>query len=299
MNSVQFLGAIELGLIFGLIGIGVYLSFRVLDFPDLTVNGTFVLGGAVASVLIVEGADPWLSTFVAMFAGSLAGLVTAWLNIRWKILHLLAGLLTMVGLYSVNLRIMGRPNIPLADKGTVFSAFETFLSRVPAAIALGSLCTVVVIVFLYRFLSSEIGLAMRATGKNPRMAIAHGVRIPRMVLSGIALSNSIVALAGALTAQNQGFADINLGPETLLIGLAALLIGEAVLPTRSVMISLIACVIGAVLHRFVLALALNSDALGLQTSDTNLVTSVIVGVVLMFTYGRNPLTALLAKKRSA
>lgn len=298
MNSVQFFGAIEMGLIFGLIGIGVYLSFRVLDFPDLTVDGSFPLGAAVAAILIVEGLNPWLATFIAMLAGSLAGLITAWLNVRWKILHLLASILTMTALYSVNLRVMGRPNIAFLNQETVFTPFETLFSRTPGGIALAGLIIVSVIALLYRFLSSEIGLAMRATGKNPRMAIAHGVRTPLIVISGIALSNSIIALAGALYAQNQGFADINMGQGTIVIGLAAVLIGEAFWQTRSVFFSLVACSIGAIVHRFVMALALNSDFLGLQTSDVSLVTAAIVALALMFSYGRKPLFSMLAKKRS-
>ena len=297
MNIIQFLGSLELGLIYGLVAIGVYLSFRVLDFPDLTADGSFPLGAAISGILILKGVNPWLATLIAMFGGALAGTFTAWLNVRWNILHLLASILTMTALYSINLRIMGRPNIALLSEESVFTPFEQFAPHMIAAIGLICLIVILGIYLMYRFLSSEVGLAIRATGQNRSMAKSQGIRTRHMILAGIALSNSLIALAGALFTQSQGFADVTMGVGTIIVGLAAVLIGEAILPSRSVFVAIVACVIGSIIYRLVLALALNSDVLGLQASDLNLVTAGLVTLAMMLSQARQPISNYIAKRK--
>jgi putative ABC transport system permease protein len=277
MSLIAFLGAIETGLLFGLVALGVFLSFRVLNFPDLTVDGSLPLGAAVAATLIVSGWNPYAATLVAMIAGALAGMVTALLNIRLRILHLLASILTMIGLYTINLRIMGKPNQPLLGEVTIFTPFEGL--GLPYY-WLNPLVFVVIIaaakLLLDAFLASEVGLAMRATGVNPRMARAQGIRTGAMILSGMAISNALVALAGALFAQVQGGADISMGVGVIIVGLAAVIVGEAVMSTRTIVLATLACIVGSIIYRLVIAVALNADFIGLQAQDLKLITAVLV-----------------------
>jgi putative ABC transport system permease protein len=306
MSLIAFLGAIEIGLIFALVALGVFLSFRVLNFSDLTVDGSFPLGAATTATLIVAGLDPVSATLVGVAAGALAGLVTAWLNVRFGILHLLASILTMIALFSINLRIMGKPNVALINQDTVINLF-TWLSPtiesaglpVRATLKVVVLAIIVVIVGLAlgRFLTSEFGLAMRATGANARMARAQGISTKLHIYVGMALSNALVALAGALFAQTAGFADVTVGTGTIVVGLAAVILGETMIRTRRIVVMLAACVLGAVIYRIVIALALNTNWLGLQSSDLNLVTALLVGIALMLPGMRNPLKSLF--RRSA
>nr|WP_246434312.1 ABC transporter permease [Shinella fusca] len=279
---IAFWGAVELGLVFAFVSIGVYLAFRVLDFPDLTVDGSFPLGAAVAAVLIIAGLNPWLASAVAMVAGALAGLVTAMLNVRFRILNLLASILTMIALFSVNLRVMGKPNVALINAETMISPFfghglRDFYVR---PLFVGVLVVVAVIV-VWRFLESDAGLSMRATGANARMARAQGVDTNRQIYLGIALSNALVALGGALFAQTNGFADVTSGVGTIVVGLAAVIIGETLFGARGILAALIGCVVGSILYRIAIQLALSSDVLGLQASDLNFVTAVLVTVALV------------------
>lgn len=282
MNLIQFMGALEIGLLYGLVAMGVLLSFRILDFPDLTVDGSFPLGAAVCAILIVSGTNPWVATFCAILAGMAAGFITAWISVRWNILHLLASMLTMFALYSINLRIMGKPNIALLGENTIFAPIEdpsfSHLYTMPAAMFV---VAAVVLMLLYRFLSSEKGLAMRATGANMRMAKSQGVAVNRQILWGLALSNGLVALAGALWAQSQGFADITMGVGTIIMGLAAVIVGEAFFNPKVILTALIACVMGSIFFYLVRAMALNASFLGLQASDINLVTAVLVGIAMI------------------
>ena len=288
MSLIASLGAIEIGLIFGLVALGVFLSFRIINFPDLTVDGSFPLGGAVAAALIVSGWNPFVATAVAMLAGALAGYLTAWLNVHLRIMQLLASILVMIALYSVNLRIMGKPNVALINDATVFSLVE--FGGIPDYWLKPLVLLVIVIVaklLIDLFFASEAGLAMRATGNNPRMARAQGISTDRLTVWGLALSNALVALAGALFVQTQGGADISMGIGTIVIGLAAVIIGETILPARSLVITTLACILGAVLYRFFIALALNSDFIGLKAQDLNLVTAVLVAFALLVpTYKR-------------
>lgn len=282
MSGIAFWGAVELGLVYAFVAIGVYLAFRVLDFPDLTVDGSFPLGAAVAAVLIIAGVNPWLASAVAMLAGAAAGLVTAMLNVRFRILNLLASILTMIALFSVNLRVMGKPNVALINADTMLSPFfglglRDFYVR---PLFIGVL-VVVALFLVWRFLESDAGLSMRATGANARMARAQGVDTDRQIYLGIALSNALVALGGALFAQTNGFADVTSGVGTIVVGLAAVIIGETLFGMRGILVALIGCVLGSILYRIAIQLALSSDVLGLQASDLNLVTAVLVTVALV------------------
>lgn len=282
MSLFSLLGALEIGLIFGLVALGVLISFRLLRFPDLTVDGSFPLGGAVAATLIAAGHDPFFATLAAAGAGAVAGMITGWLNVRLKIMDLLASILIMIALYSINLRIMGRPNVPLIMEPTMFSILQ------PAGMSdyvFRPLLLVVVVIaaklLLDWFFSTQTGLAMRATGSNPRMARAQGVATSAMVLAGMAISNALVGLAGALFAQTQGGADISMGIGTIVIGLAAVIVGESILPARKLVWATLAVIIGAIAYRFFIALALNSDFIGLQAQDLNLVTALLVTFALV------------------
>ncbi len=282
MSQIAFLGAIETGLIYALVALGIYLSFRVLEFPDLTVDGSFPLGAAVSAVLIVNGWNPWLATGLAVIAGALAGFVTGWLNVRLKILHLLASILTMIALYSINLRIMGKPNIALLGENTLLTPLESL--GVPYYVSTPIAFFVVVLIFaalLVRFLNSETGLALRATGANPRMARAQGVRTGWMILGGMALSNALVALAGSLFAQSQGSADVTMGVGVIVVGLASVIGGEAIISPSTVLRAALACIVGAILYRLAIAFALNLDLLGLKAQDLNLVTSILVMMAIV------------------
>lgn len=282
MTFYAFMGSMEIGLIFALVALGVLISFRILNFPDLSVDGTFPLGGAVAAILISKGSNPFLATAAATAAGALAGLATGLLNVRLKIMDLLAGILMMTALYSINLRIMGRPNVPLIAEPTVFTQLMPQVA--PDYIERVIILVVVVVVaklLLDAYLATQRGLAMRATGVNPRMASAQGINTDQAKLVGLAISNALVSLGGALFAQTQGGSDISMGIGTIVIGLAAVIIGENVLPARRMFWTTLAVVVGALLYRFFIALALNSDWIGLQSQDLNLIASTLVTVVLV------------------
>ena len=281
MSLVSFMGAVEIGLIFALVALGVWISFRVLNFPDLTADGSFPLGGAVAAVLIVAGYNPWIACLAACATGALAGLLTSWLHVSLGILQLLASILTMIALYSINLRIMDAPNVSLLGETTVFTPFVSDENSywMQPLILLG--IVLVVKGLLDWFFASQIGLALRATGANARMACAQGIATGRYTMAGMALSNALIALAGALYVQTQGGADISMGIGTIVVGLAAVIIGETLLPSRRLLIVTLAVVMGAVLYRLFITLALEADFIGLQAQDLNLITAVLVGVALV------------------
>ena len=282
MSLFSLLGAVEIGLIFSLVALGVFISFRLLRFPDLTVDGSFPLGGAVCAILISTGTNPWLATLAGTAAGAVAGLITGWLNVRLKIMDLLASILMMIGLYSVNLRIMGGPNVPLINETTLFTLLQ------PDSVAdyvMRPLILFVIVVLaklgLDWFFATERGLAIRATGSNARMARSQGVNTGAMILLGMAISNGLVGLAGALFVQTQGGSDISMGIGTIVIGLAAVIVGESILPSRRIVWATLAVVVGAIVYRFFIAAALNSDFIGLKAQDLNLVTAVLVTVALV------------------
>jgi putative ABC transport system permease protein len=283
MSLYALVGAIETGLAFALVALGAYVTFRVLDFPDLTVEGSFPFGAAVAAALMIGGVNAWLATGLAALAGAVTGLVTAVLNLKLRILNILSGILTAIALYSVNLRVMGRPNIGLIGIDTVYTTFEHLGIRsfyVPMVLL--GLVVIACKLLLDLFLSTGHGLAMRAAGANPRMARANGVDVDRMIYLGLAIANALTALSGALFAQMLGAADVSMGIGVIVVALAAVIGGTALMPSRVIAIATLSCVIGSLLYRLAIALALNANALGFTASDVNLVSAILVAVALYF-----------------
>jgi putative ABC transport system permease protein len=282
LSVFALVGAIETGLVFALVALGSYLTFRILDFPDLTVEGSFPLGAAVAAKLMVLGLDPWAATLGGALAGAVAGLITAFLNLKLRILHILAGILTGIALYSVNLRIMSGPNIGLLNMQTVYSFGESWgipSLYVPLVVLL--IVVLVALIFVDLFLATGFGLAMRATGANPRMAKANGINTSVMIAAGLAIANGLTGLSGALFAQMLGAADVSMGLGVIVIALAAVIGGTALMPSRLVPLLTFACVLGSVVYRILIAFALNSDFVGLTASDVNLVTAILVVVAIV------------------
>jgi len=259
--------------------LGVFLTFRVLDIADLSVEGTFPLGAAVAATLIDAGHSVWFAMLIALIAGCIGGTVTALLTTKLKIPALLSGILTMIGLYSVNLMIMGKANVPLLRAETVFTLTEDLfgVSSVVATLIVGLIATTVVGVIMYWFFGTVLGTAIRATGCNPQMARAQGINTNVMVILGLLISNGLVALSGALVAQSNGFADVGMGTGTIVIGLASVIIGEVLFGTRSFKNWLISVVLGSVVYRAVIAIVLE---LGMPPNDLKLFTAVLVAIAL-------------------
>jgi putative tryptophan/tyrosine transport system permease protein len=300
MSLIAFFGALETGFLYALVGLGVYLSFRILNFPDLTVDGSFPLGGAVTATLILQGTDPLLATLIASLAGGLAGFCTAWLNVQLKILNLLASILTMIALYSVNLRIMGRPNVPLLGQSTILTPLSGFFRSLSQELTVPLVLFGIVAIAkvgVDLFLGSELGLAMQATGTNPDMAKAQGIQTGKIILLGMAISNSLVALAGGLFAQINGFADVTMGVGTIVFGLAAVIIGETMIPGLKVQRATLGVLVGAVVYRIAVAIALSANFVGFQAQDLNLLTAVLVTIALVLPNMRRSLPAL-RKRRS-
>jgi len=279
MSFFAFIGAIEQGFVYGIMVLGVYLTFRVLDFPDLTVDGSLPLGAAVSAVAITHGVNPFLSLFLAMAAGFLAGAITGLLNTKLRILHLLASILTMIALYSINIRIMDGPNVSLLGANTVLDAgMRLGLAPYLAAPVCFAVMAGLVMVLLIWFLHTELGLTLLATGDNHQMIVAQGVNTHKVVIFGVGLSNALVAFAGALIAQNQGAADVNMGVGTIVAGLASVIVGETVFGAGSVARAVVAAVLGSILYRMVIALALGLKIgdFAFSPSDLNLITAALV-----------------------
>ena len=279
-------GGIAQGLIWGIMALGIYITYRLLDVADLTVDGSFTTGGAVAAMLILAGKPAWFAILVAMLVGMLAGFVTGMLHTKLGIPAILAGILTQFALYSVNLHIMGMS----ANKAISVDKYSLLLSsrHVPAAIMTGAIIAVIVISLMYWYFGTEQGSAIRATGNNPAMSRALGININNMKVLGLSLSNGIVALSGGLMAQYQGFADINMGRGAIVIGLAAVIIGEVI--GRATLKkhlnfygSLSFTVIGGILYYMVVVIVL---WLKLDSNDLKLFTAIIVGVFLAVPYLR-------------
>jgi putative ABC transport system permease protein len=286
MSWYAALGAVEQGLLYGIMVVGVFLTFRVLDFPDLTVDGSLPLGAAVSAVAMTHGVHPVPALGLAMAAGFLAGTVTALLNTKLRILHLLASILTMIALYSVNIRIMGGPNVSLLGAPTLLDmlpAWDSGRAAFWAAPLLYALLAAAVTAFLIWFLHTEIGLAVMATGDNPRMITAQGVNTHHLILLGVGLSNAMVALSGALVAQNQGAADVNMGVGTIIAGLASVIVGETVFGRGGIARGCVAALLGSILYRLAVALALGMHwgTFAFTPSDLNLITALLVVVALM------------------
>jgi putative ABC transport system permease protein len=266
------------GLLWSVMAIGVYLTFRSLEIADLSVEGTFPLGAAVAAALLTKEYSPAAAIIAAGIAGMLAGAVTGLLHTKLKIPALLAGILTMIALYSVNLRIMGKANIPLLNSDTIYTALA-FMNLSPnmTTFVVGLVIAVLTPTLLYLFFGTEIGMALRATGNNPQMIRAMGVNTDNMILLGLTISNGMVATAGAFIAQSNGFADVGMGIGTIVIGLASVIIGEVLFGARSVKNSLISVVLGSILYRVVIAVVLY---LGMPPNDLKMLTSILVAMAL-------------------
>ncbi|AIW18271.1 ABC transporter permease [Vibrio coralliilyticus] len=281
MSAFAFFGALEIGLLYGLVALGVYLTFRVLDFPDLSVDGSFPMGAAVAATAIVAGINPWVATAMAILAGAATGWVTAFLAVRCGILHLLASILTMIAAFSINIRIMGRPNMALLGEETILTPFETIGDPMLMRPLLVGILVLVSAWFVVRLLNSDFGLGLRATGVNERMVSAQGGSTSFYTYFGLALSNGFVGFAGALFAQTNSFADVTSGVGTIVVGLAAVILGQTLIPGRKIWVAVLAVIVGSVLYRLAVAFALSTGMFGLQASDLNLVTAVLVAIALI------------------
>ena len=277
--SDLIISTISQGLLWAIMALGVFLTFRVLDIADLSVEGTFPLGAAVAATLIDAGHSVWLAMLLAMIAGALGGTVTALLTTKLKIPALLSGILTMIGLYSVNLMVMGKANVPLLRADTVFTFTTDLLGVSPtiATLIVGVVSTTLVVLVMYWFFGTVLGTAIRATGCNAQMARAQGVNTDVMIILGLLISNALVAFSGALVAQSNGFADVGMGTGTIVIGLASVIIGEVLFGTRSFKNWLISVVLGSIVYRIVIAVVLE---LGMPPNDLKLFTAVLVGIAL-------------------
>jgi putative ABC transport system permease protein len=283
MSWYALLGALEQGLVYGIMALGVYLTFRVLEFPDLTVDGSLPLGAGVSAVAITHGLNPFFSLVLAAGAGFLAGMVTGILNTKLKILHLLASILTMIALYSVNIRIMSGPNVSLLGADTVLDPMLYLgLPGYLASPFLFAGFVILIILVLTLFLYTEFGQAMLATGDNPQMITSQGVNTHKMIILGVGLSNGLVAMSGALVAQNQGAADVNMGVGTIVAGLASVIVGETIFGTTNLIRTVIAVVLGSVVYRTAIALALGLKlgSFSFTPSDLNLITAVLVVLAL-------------------
>jgi putative ABC transport system permease protein len=273
-------GAASQGVLWGIMTLGVYITFKILDFADLTVDGSFALGGAISAVLIVHGVNPFVSLAIAASGGAAAGYVTGFLHTKLKIPGILAGILTMIALYSINIRIMGQANTPLLGVFTMLSAPAALfgLSKTMASLALGTVFSGLIIAGMYWFFGTELGSAVRATGNNERMVRALGVNTDSMKNIGIMLSNALVALSGAMVAQSQGYADVGMGTGTIVIGLASIIIGEVIFGKRfSFWYLLLSVVLGSVIYRIIIAVVLQ---LGLKSTDLKILTAIIVASAL-------------------
>ncbi|HDY7431261.1 TPA: ABC transporter permease [Vibrio vulnificus] len=281
MSAFAFFGALEIGLLYGLVALGVYLTFRVLDFPDLSVDGSFPMGAAVAATAIVAGVTPWLATGMAILAGAMTGWVTAFLAVRCGILHLLASILTMIAAFSINIRIMGRPNLALLGEETILTPFESLGDPMFIRPLVVGILVLISSWLVVRLLNSDFGLGLRATGVNARMVRAQGGSTSFYTYFGLALSNGFVGFAGALFAQTNSFADVTSGVGTIVVGLAAVILGQTLIPGRKIWVAVVAVIVGSVLYRLAVAFALSSGMFGLQASDLNLVTAVLVAIALI------------------
>ena len=279
-----------LGLIWGIMVLGVYITYRVLDFADMTVDGSFTLGGAISAVYIAKGVQPILAILIATVGGLIAGLVTGVLHTKFKIPGLLAGILCQFGLYSINLRIMGKANFGTLDAETIYSQVKTL--GVPnkwTGMVVGLVFVVILIILIYCFFGTEIGCALRATGNNPDMVKAMGTNTNTMMILGLVIGNGLVSMSGALVAQYNGYADINMGVGTIVIGLAAIIMGEVLFFKKNYFQRLAGAVIGSIVYRIIVAIVLRLGIgkvgilakLNIRADDMKLITAIIVVIALV------------------
>lgn len=291
-------GAASQGIIWGIMTLGVYITFKVLDFADLTVDGSFALGGAVSAILISNGMNPFITLFFSFLAGSLAGLATGILNTKLQIPGILAGILTMIALYSINIRVMGgRPNIPLLGMATSLTIIQNILSlsKVVSDLLVGFVFSVFIVLIMYWFFGTEMGCAIRATGNNEKMIRALGVDTNIMKTIGLMISNALVSLSGALVTQSQGYADVGMGTGTIVIGLASVIIGEVIFGNRfNFLYKLSSIVMGSIIYRIIIAIVLQ---LGLKATDLKLLTAIIVAIALSVPVLNKKANKILSPKR--
>ncbi|MZK52728.1 ABC transporter permease subunit [Clostridium beijerinckii] len=261
---------LEQGLLFSLVSIGVYITYKILDFPDLSVDSTFPLGAAISAALLVNGVNPWISIIIATLGGALAGGITAFLHVKLKITNLMAGILVMIGLYSINLRIMGKANVPL------FNTPNLFKSSIPAIVVI-LIMVIVVKILLDLYLKTKSGFLLIAVGDNEQVVSSLGVNKDLVKVLGLMISNALVALAGALTAQYQGFSDVGMGTGTVVMGLAAVIIGTSLFERLSFVKVTTLSILGAIIYKAAIAIVLK---LGLNANDLKLMTAIIVVIAL-------------------
>lgn len=275
-------GAVSQGILWGLMTLGVYFTFRILNVADMTVDGSFATGGAITAVLICKGMNPVLTLLFVFIAGTICGLVTGFMNTKLKINILLASILTQIALYSINIRIMGKANTPLLGNPTMMSHLKSLfagkITTTTCSLIIGVVVIAIVIAICYWFFGTEYGSAIRATGSNENMVRAMGVNTDTTKIVGLMLSNGLVALSGALVAQSQGYADVGMGTGTIVIGLASIIIGEVVFGSHfGFWYTLISVVFGSIIYRIVIAVVLQ---LGLKSTDLKLLTALIVAIAL-------------------
>lgn len=278
---------IEQAGIFGIMAMGVYITYSILDFPDLSVDGSFPLGGAVAAALIVTGVNPWVATIAAIIAGAGAGWMTGFLHVKCKITNLLSGILVMIGLYSINLRVMGKSNVPLLDNATVFT------SKVPRVLII-IMIVLIVKVAMDMFFKTKMGFVLKTTGDNPQMVTSLGVDIGKTKIMGLMMANALVALSGAIMVQNQRFADINMGTGTIVMGLASIIIGQSIFKKLSLFKVTTVVLVGSFIYRGVIALALYFR---FPTNDIKLATAIIVVIAITINNNDFSFTDFLTKRR--
>ncbi len=257
---------LEQGFIFAIMAIGVYVTYRILDFPDLSVDGTFALGAAVTAATLIKGVNPYVSLILAFVSGVMAGGITGILHVKLKITNLLSGILVMVGLYSINLRIMGKANVPLFSQNTIFS------NDIPPVIII-ALFAILAKIVLDLFLKTKLGFILRATGDNPQMVTSLGIDIGTIKILGLMLSNGLVAVSGSMMAQYQRFSDVGMGTGIIVMGLASVILGEAIFRKTSWLLPTTTAILGSILYKGSISLALN---LGLPPTDLKLITCIIV-----------------------
>ncbi|ENZ9221178.1 ABC transporter permease [Enterococcus hirae] len=275
-----FLSSASQGVLWALLAIGVFLTFRILDIADLTAEGSFPLGAGIAAVSITNGLSPIVACLLGFLGGATAGLVSGLLHTKLKIPALLAGIITMTGLYSVTSRIMGAPNLSLLGQKNVFTWAESLgVSKENAVLIAGLLVALIVVTLLVLFLRTETGLAIRATGDNLAMSEANGINTDTMKIIGYMISNGCIALSGSLLAQNNGFADLNSGIGTIVIGLASIIIAEVLFRNQPLLLRLLTIILGAVIYRFILALVFE---LNVQPSDSKLASALVLVICLSF-----------------
>ena len=276
-------GAVAQGLLWGIMTLGVYLTFRILNIADMTCDGSFALGGSTCAILVTKGMNPLLAVFISFLTGLIAGFATGIMHTKLKIHEILAGILSMIALYSINIRIMGRSNTPLLGVDTVMTKMQDQFGITPniASFIVGVIFEIALIILLYWFMGTELGSCLRATGNNEKMVRAMGVDTDKMKLMGLMLSNGLIAISGALVAQQQGYGDVGMGTGAIVIGLASIILGESIFAwfnkRFSFYVTLLSILLGSVVYRLIIAIVLQ---LGLKSSDLKLLTAIIVVIAL-------------------